>query len=573
MNKTSSPASSPLVEDPLRRKPARLAETGTFLDKILNSITDPIFVKDRQYRWVLLNDACCELKGCKREDLLGKSNYGFFPAEKAETFWAEDEAVFLSGKESCKEEKFTDDAGKSHTIVTKKALYTDENGEQFIVGIIRDITEQKRAEDASRESQALYHSLVEHMPASVFRKDFEGRYVFVNSRFCRLKGMAPQEILAKTPRELIVYETMQKAGSASGKQSTLGQGAEHHELIIRSGKPIELEETYVGPDGSIEYFQVVKSPVFGPDGTIIGSQGIQFDITERKRAEIKLNEANRRLVEVSRLAGMAEVAASVLHNVGNFLNSVNVSSTLITDLVKKSRAQALSRVAMLLREHANDLGAFLTSDPRGKEVPEYLGQFAEHLLSEQNAILQELQRLAENVEHIKDAVAMHQNYARISGVAESVNLADLVEEALRLNADPLQRQDVRVFRELEVVPPLNLEKHKILQILVNVVRNAHQACEESGRADKQMTIRVHGEEGRVKVTVADNGVGIAPENLARIFNHGFTTRKGGHGLCLHNGALAAREMGGSLTVQSGGPGCGAAFILELPCSTHKVPYE
>ena len=138
-----------------------------------------------------------------------------------------------------------------------------------------------------------------------------------------------------------------------------------------------------------------------------------------------------------------------------------------------------------------------------------------------------------------------------------------------MNEGALSRHDVEVIREFETVPPLNVEKHKILQILVNLLRNAKHACQDSGRADKRMTVRVANGDGRIRISVMDNGVGIPPENLTRIFNHGFTTRKDGHGFGLHSGALAAKEMGGSLTVHSDGPGQGAAFTLELPCSMPK----
>ena len=145
-----------------------------------------------------------------------------------------------------------------------------------------------------------------------------------------------------------------------------------------------------------------------------------------------------------------------------------------------------------------------------------------------------------------------------------VNIPDLVEDSLRMNLGSMSRHGVEVIRDFEKVPPVNVEKHKILQILINLLRNAKNACDESGRADKRLTVRVRNGRERLKISVIDNGVGIAPENLTRIFNHGFTTRKDGHGFGLHSGALAAREMGGSLTADSAGPGQGAAFTLELP---------
>ncbi|HTX21217.1 MAG TPA: PAS domain-containing protein [Candidatus Aquilonibacter sp.] len=166
-----------------------------------------------------------------------------------------------------------------------------------IVVIIRNVTARKRMEDELLTSQALYHSFVEHLPASVFRKDYEGRYVFVNTMFCRLKNLTPEQVLGKTPAELAAYESSCRSAGLipPARQATRIQGEDHHELILRTGKSIELEEAYLQPDGTTEYFHVVKSPVFGPDGQVIGSQGIQFDITARKRAEEELFKSQQML--------------------------------------------------------------------------------------------------------------------------------------------------------------------------------------------------------------------------------------------------------------------------------------
>jgi signal transduction histidine kinase len=154
-----------------------------------------------------------------------------------------------------------------------------------------------------------------------------------------------------------------------------------------------------------------------------------------------------------------------------------------------------------------------------------------------------------------------------------LDVAGLVEDSLRLNEYALKRHGVKVVRELQKAPPMNVEKHKILQILVNLVRNAKYACDDSKRADKRLTVRMANGDGRVRISVIDNGIGISPENLTRIFNYGFTTRKSGHGFGLHGSALAAREMGGSLTARSGGLGQGAEFTLELPCPAQENTHE
>jgi C4-dicarboxylate-specific signal transduction histidine kinase len=150
-------------------------------------------------------------------------------------------------------------------------------------------------------------------------------------------------------------------------------------------------------------------------------------------------------------------------------------------------------------------------------------------------------------------------------------VVDLVEDSLRMNEGAFNHHHVEIIRDFEEVPPISVEKHKILQILVNLLRNAKHACQDSARPDRQMTVRVANGQGRIKISIADNGVGIPPENLTRIFNHGFTTRKDGHGFGLHSGALAAQEMGGSLAARSAGVGRGAEFTLELLAPRSDAP--
>jgi C4-dicarboxylate-specific signal transduction histidine kinase len=142
----------------------------------------------------------------------------------------------------------------------------------------------------------------------------------------------------------------------------------------------------------------------------------------------------------------------------------------------------------------------------------------------------------------------------------------LVEDALKMNLAAFDRHHIEVVREVaENLPPVCVDRHKVLQILINLVRNAKYAMDQRNETTKRMVVRVAlASPDRVKITVADNGVGIAADHLTRIFSHGFTTKKDGHGFGLHSGANAAKEMGGSLKAHSAGLGQGAEFTLELP---------
>jgi signal transduction histidine kinase len=265
---------------------------------------------------------------------------------------------------------------------------------------------------------------------------------------------------------------------------------------------------------------------------------------------------------------MAEIATNVLHNVGNVLNSVNVSAGLIGTRLRSSKLPGLARAVRLMDEHSVDLGEFITQDPKGKLLPGYLRGLAPALQAEHAAILDELETLGKSVDHIKVVVAAQQSYAGMARVVEPLQLVTLVDDALFMNAGALTRHQITVAKQLPDLPDLPLDRHRLLQILVNLISNAKQAL--NGVADREPCITLGASltdmaSGRVlHITVADNGEGVAPENLTRLFAHGFTTRKTGHGFGLHSCVLAVQEMGGSLGVHSDGLDRGARFTIELP---------
>lgn len=286
---------------------------------------------------------------------------------------------------------------------------------------------------------------------------------------------------------------------------------------------------------------------------------------ERIWSEEKMRNLHRQLLATSRQAGMAEVATSVLHNVGNVLNSVNISASLISERMRKSKVSNLAKAVALMTERNGGLAEYLTNDPKGRQLPAYLSSLAAHLVEEQAEVLKEIASLTTDIEHIKEIVVMQQNYARVSGLPEPLDVVDLVEDAIRMNAESTARHLVKVVRDYKGPLPATVDKHKVLQTLVNLMRNAIEALDAGAPPEKIMTVRAAADgDERIQISIIDNGVGIPEENLVRIFEHGFTTRKNGHGFGLHSGALSAQEMGGRLTARSEGRGKGATFTLEIP---------
>jgi signal transduction histidine kinase len=290
-----------------------------------------------------------------------------------------------------------------------------------------------------------------------------------------------------------------------------------------------------------------------------------LELKARVRAALRMSQVQSELQAKSRQAGMAEIATTVLHNVGNVLNSVNVSAELVSSQMRTSKAQGLGKVARLMNEHVHDLSDFLTTDNKGKLLPDYLLKLAQVVTDEQQGIIEELGQLIKGIDHIKTIVAAQQSYAVAVSVVETVLVPELIDDALRMSAGSLARKEVTVVKDIADLPLLSLDRHRVLLILVNLIRNARQALDGVSDRSPCITFRAFLTDGPVlRITVADNGNGVAPEHLARIFTHGFTTRKDGHGFGLHGCALAAQEMGGSLSVHSDGAGQGAIFTLDIP---------
>ena len=340
---------------------------------------------------------------------------------------------------------------------------------------------------------------------------------------------------------------------------------DHCAQMVAGKVPYSYEYRMLAADGRTVWIRESAAVLLDGAGEPLLVRGIFHDITGQRRAAEELEQANASLVDSSRYAGMAEVATGVLHNVGNVLNSVNISGSVISERLRASKVLDLGKVAGLLTLQAADFAGFVVRDPRGPHIPELISRVADALRAEHADLLEEVDSITRNIGHIKEIVSMQQGFAKGEGLVEPLAIQTLVDDALKINAVSLARDRISVVQAFEEVPKVQVDKHLILQILVNLLRNAKQAIEESGREERRIVVKIQGNGGEfVKVTVQDSGSGIAAENLTRIFSHGFTTKKTGHGFGLHSSALAASGMGGALSAHSDGPGTGATFLLELP---------
>lgn len=287
-------------------------------------------------------------------------------------------------------------------------------------------------------------------------------------------------------------------------------------------------------------------------------------IAERTRAEKAQAALQERYIESSRIAGMAEVATGVLHNVGNVLNSVNVSANLLIERSKRSEIATLVKASAVIDGHSGDLPKFLTDDIRGRNFPRLLHELSKQLSRHQEQQIKELENLTRHIDHIKQVISMQQTYAHVQVHTEPVRISDLLDDALKIKESGLLRHNIHVIRKIEDELTIVTDKHKVLQILVNLISNAKHAVIATRPEYKELALTVTAGIDCVSISLQDNGDGIPAENLTNIFCHGFTTRAEGHGFGLHSAALAAQQLKGSLSVCSDGPDCGATFTLTLP---------
>ena len=294
---------------------------------------------------------------------------------------------------------------------------------------------------------------------------------------------------------------------------------------------------------------------------------------ERKQFLAEQERLRSQLGEAAYKMEMADVTSTVLHNVGNVLTSVTVAANIVESVVDQSSVILVNRMAELIKAHDQDLGKYLTEDPKGKRIPPSLEKLGTHLIEEQGTILKEMKGLVRNIRHMKQIIASHQAMAKSAGQAEQISLANVLSHAMELSFQPGDEKWITIRPNYQQVPTVLVDQHQLLQILVNLLRNAKQSMLQQVQDSHDLNLSVKyqdDDEASVVMTIQDSGIGIAPEDLSKMFTRGFTTKTDGNGIGLHSSILAIQNMGGSMHVQSEGVGRGATFTLTFPVQKEAV---
>lgn len=284
----------------------------------------------------------------------------------------------------------------------------------------------------------------------------------------------------------------------------------------------------------------------------------------------QLKETQEQLIDSAHQAGMAEIAIGVMHNIGNILNSVNVSTEAIIHNLNNSKLSNLLKANQMLLEHKADAGHYLNEDPKGKLLPEYYQKLGELLLDERAKVNNEASGLLDNVNLIKEIVDTLQNYAKGGLYSERVNVFTAIDAALKIQESNLLKKKIKIEKKYTDVESIVAQKSKLIHIFINILKNGAEALVKKPLDDRKITIEVSRNSSKdVIIRIADNGMGIRKDDLKKIFQYGFSTKDDGHGFGLHTCAIYMSELGGSLYAESDGPGMGAAFVMVFPNKESK----
>lgn len=539
-------ALAPVVNapDPKTSDPGLLAQldvAGLTAD-ILNAVEDCFVILDSSWRCLYVNKWTCMLTQKSEAELLGQCITKVLPAfEGTNAHELVRDAIASRKKGVALDASILPDDVKRWFETTVMPFGAN------ILLVSRDVTQRESIRVEVEDKNVLMETFVNNIPDMAWIKDAESKFIVANKAFCKAVGMS---------HDFLVNNT---CDVCFGELATKFKADDR--AVMASGAQKRIEESIIdGTTKEVVWLETVKSPLRDASGAIVGTVGIARDITERKRLNAALNTS-------SRLAGMADVAISVLHNVGNALTSVNISTSLMSEKLQSSHMKVLAKVLDLLIAHKDDLPTFIAEDTTGKMLVPSLIALCSSIMRERDEMTSEMRVVQDHLEQIMHTISLQQEHARVTTVVEKCALDQVVNDAMAFILMSCKEKGIRVTTEIDEMLDITLDRHQTVQILASLLMNAVDALEGAEQPAKVIKIvgKRYGDD-YFYVQVADNGVGIAQEDRPRIFNYGFSTKEGRHGFSLHNSSNMAQAMGGTLSFLSEGKDRGSVFSLQLPIS-------
>lgn len=400
-----------------------------------------------------------------------------------------------------------------------------------------------------KDTTEYLRSIFDLFPDYIFYKDINCRFIIANLKVVELMQAAShEELVGKTDFDFYPPDMARKF-------------YENDQMIIKSKKAaLNIEEVNYNVAGEKMYISMSKIPLINENNVVIGLYGIGRDITALRQAQLAVKENE---VRVAHETGKYEIATDVLHNIGNVLNSVNVSVINVQHVMEKSKLPGLQKANELLSHHQHDLADFITNDEKGKVIPKYLKTLELELLNEKKKVQDEIKSLQNKVDVIKNILNIQQKMARVNAHDEENRLEEIIDFAHTILSRSLLKRDIKVIKDLDGSLRVKGIRSKLIHVFVNLLKNAMESLVVSGTSDKHIKIRSYPEKDKIIVEIEDNGRGIKKDMLKEIFKFGVTTRDEGYGFGLHACANTMNEIDGKISAVSEGEGKGAKFILTF----------
>ncbi len=555
-------ANARLTQEITEQKQAdrELKESDQRYSALFDQSLESVFISDLEGNFLDANDVGLNLLGYKREEIPYHSFATVVSEDRLQKAMEKLSEVIETGTmtELVELELKKKDGGTVLMEIMASLIYK-KDVPYAVMGIGRDISARKQAEAELKESEEQYRLLAENVNDVIWVRDQDLKMTYVSPSVERLKGFTVAEEMNRSLEESLTPESLKMAGKLFENEKEKEKTGESD-----PARRITIDLEAFCKDGSTKWLENNITILREEGGVATSILGVYRDVTERKKAEAELAELNKRLVEAANEAGRADIAASVLHNVGNILNSVLTSSQTIKGVLTGSRIKGFEKANALLRENIDNIEDFIVNNPKGKKLLEYYINLEEVLREENEYLSEHSDRLSEKIDLIKDVIVAQQAYASGFSQTEEMDLKKIIEDALTIQSLSILNHSIDIVKEYEEVLPVNVQKAKFIHVLVNLLKNSKAAMADNDPENKTITISLNREDKNIRLKVSDTGCGITKEELKKIFTHGFTTKKGGHGFGLHSCANYMTEMGGAMWAESDGRGKGASFVLEFP---------
>ncbi len=455
-------------------------------------------------------------------------------------------------------EMVSHDGKKFPALISTDAVKDEFNKIVALVGIFRDITHRKEVENELLKNEEKYRMLAENVTDVIWIRDLDLNLIYVSQGIERTRGFTQNEFMKLPLEKYITPESLKLV------QETYKRKLQDEAEDLSRGIIFEIEQ--YRKDGSTGWFEISSRFIRDDKDVPVAIIGVSRDISERKETEAKLHVARAELIENAHRAGMADVAAGTLHNVGNLLNSIKTSAHSAENVIINSSLSDLKKANEMLKDKLGNIEDFIKNDPNGIKLLHYYLYLESELDLEQKDIHNDIHRINEKIDTITDVIASQQNYAGFGSLVELYSLEKLVNDVLTIETELIDGSKITVYKDFKELPKILIQKSKLLHILLNLIKNSSEAMVGIPEENRKLHISTEKRGGNVYLKVTDNGIGIVENDLTKIFSHGFTTKTDGHGFGLHTSAIYMSDMKGKIWVESEGRNKGATFVLQFPVS-------